>query len=390
MKEYALVLEGGGAKGAYQIGAIKALYERGYKFKAIVGTSIGAINAAFLCQDGINTIEKLWQTLSFSDIVNIEDEFVQKVMGKQIDFSVVKELRNNINKTLKDRGIDTSLMRKLLNKYLDEEKIRNSNVRFGLVTFCISDMRPQEVFIEDIPKGQLVDYLLASSNLPVFKRAKIDKKSFLDGGAFDNCSVEMLYNAGYRDIIALRLFTKNKIRNYSTLIKNKDLHLKMFAPNVELPYILNFDTNNLNRLLAYGYYDTIKQLDKLDGYYYTFNKISERDVEKLLENLTPNISLNLVNILKIKYKAGQNIIDVAKEKAILKMSKYSLRKNSKVLKKQIISIVEYVAKNENININKIYDFNEFLNILKQKIKSNKEKNLKSNVEKAMYYFIESI
>ena len=58
----------------------------------------------------------------------------------------------------------------------------------------------------------------------------------------------------------------------------------MFAPNVELPYILNFDTNNLNRLLAYGYYDTIKQLDKLDGYYYTFNKISERDVEKLLEN----------------------------------------------------------------------------------------------------------
>ena len=390
MKEYALVLEGGGAKGAYQIGAIKALYERGYKFKAIVGTSIGAINAAFLCQDGINTIEKLWQTLSFSDIVNIEDEFVQKVIGKQIDFSVVKELRNNINKTLKDRGIDTSLMRKLLNKYLDEEKIRNSNVRFGLVTFCISDMKPQEVFIEDIPKGQLVDYLLASSNLPVFKRAKIDKKIFLDGGAFDNCSVEMLYNAGYKNIIALRLFTKNKIRNYSTLIKNKDLCLKMFAPSVELPYILNFETNNLNRLLEYGYFDTIKQLDKLDGYYYTFNKISEKDIAKLLENLNPNISLNLVNMLGIKYKAGQNIIDVAKEKAILKMSKYASQKSSKILKRQIISIVEYVAKKENININKIYDFNKFLNIVKQKIINNKEKNLKSNVEKAMYYFIESI
>ena len=198
MKEYALVLEGGGAKGAYQIGAIKALYERGYKFNVIVGTSIGAINAAFLCQDGVETIERLWQTLSFSDIMNIEDEFVQKVMDKQIDFSVVKEIRNNINKALKDRGIDTALMRKLLNQYLDEEKIRNSNVRFGLVTFCISDMKPQEVFIEDIPKGQLVDYLLASSNLPVFKRAKIDKKIFLDGGAFDNCSVEMLYNAGYK------------------------------------------------------------------------------------------------------------------------------------------------------------------------------------------------
>ena len=95
-------------------------------------------------------------------------------------------------------------------------------------------------------------------------------------------------------------------------------------------------------------------------------------------------------MLGIKYKAGQNIIDVAKEKAILKMSKYASQKSSKILKRQIISIVEYVAKKENININKIYDFNKFLNIVKQKIINNKEKNLKSNVEKAMYYFIESI
>ena len=43
-----LVLEGGGTKGAYQLGAYKALKELGMEFDGIVGTSIGALNAAFV------------------------------------------------------------------------------------------------------------------------------------------------------------------------------------------------------------------------------------------------------------------------------------------------------------------------------------------------------
>ncbi len=387
MKEYALVLEGGGAKGAYQIGAVKALYERGYKFNVIIGTSIGAINAAFLCQGDIQVIENLWKTLSFSDIVDIENEFVQSVMDKKINLSIVNEIRRKINKTLKDRGIDTSLMRDIFKKYIDEDKIRNSGIRFGLVTFCLSNMKPQKVFIEDIPKGELIDYLLASSNLPVFKRAKIEDKSFLDGGAFDNCPVEMLYEAGYKDIIALRLFTKNRIRNYSTLIKNKDLHLKMFVPSVELPYILNFETNNLNRLLEYGYFDTVKQLDGLDGFYYTFNNISDENIQKYIKNLNPQISLELVKMLNIKFRAGQNIVDIAIKKAIPKMNKYVSQRKSVVLKRQFINIVEYVAKNENIEFNKIYNLDEFIKLLKDKIKN---KDVKNDADKAIYYFIKNI
>ena len=43
-----LVLEGGGTKGAYQLGAYKALKELGVEFDGVVGTSIGALNAAFI------------------------------------------------------------------------------------------------------------------------------------------------------------------------------------------------------------------------------------------------------------------------------------------------------------------------------------------------------
>ena len=48
-KEYGIVLEGGGARGAYQIGAWKALKEAGVKIKGIAGTSVGALNGALMC-----------------------------------------------------------------------------------------------------------------------------------------------------------------------------------------------------------------------------------------------------------------------------------------------------------------------------------------------------
>ena len=54
MKEkYSLVLEGGGAKGAYQIGAYMALKEKGFEFDHVVGTSIGAINGAVIAQGDV-------------------------------------------------------------------------------------------------------------------------------------------------------------------------------------------------------------------------------------------------------------------------------------------------------------------------------------------------
>lgn len=50
-KEYGIVLEGGGAKGAYQIGAWRALREAGIRIKGAAGTSVGALNGALICMD---------------------------------------------------------------------------------------------------------------------------------------------------------------------------------------------------------------------------------------------------------------------------------------------------------------------------------------------------
>ena len=58
-KEYSLVLDGGGARGAYQIGAWKALVEAGVKINAVAGTSVGALNGALICMGNVELAEKL-------------------------------------------------------------------------------------------------------------------------------------------------------------------------------------------------------------------------------------------------------------------------------------------------------------------------------------------
>ena len=50
-KTYALALEGGGARGAYQIGAYEALTEAGVKVNAAAGTSVGALNGAMIAKE---------------------------------------------------------------------------------------------------------------------------------------------------------------------------------------------------------------------------------------------------------------------------------------------------------------------------------------------------
>lgn len=389
MKRYSLVLEGGGAKGAYQVGAIKALKENGYEFDTIVGTSIGALNAAFICQGDIDKLDELWHTLSFQDLMDINNELGESLVNFNLTSEIVNEAAKKAINAFKAKGIDTKNIRNILEKYIDEEKIRRSEIRFGLVTYCISDMVPQKLFIEDIPKGKLIDYLMATSNLPVFKRQKIDDKKFLDGGAYDNCSVEMLYDAGYKDIVAIRIFRRrNRIRNYAKLSRKKDLNLKIILPSEELPFILNFESNNLKKLVDYGYVDTIKQLKGLDGNIYAIEKISNEKLDDFKKAFTPRLCLKFVKLSNVKYKVGENIVDVALNKALRKVSYFSSGKKTKVFKKQIINILEYLASNQNISKNKIYDIEELIKATKEKLYISKIKN--RGVDKAAIYLIENL
>ena len=74
MEKLGLVLSGGGAKGAYEIGVYKALKKLNKKIDIVTGTSIGAINGMFITQKDLKGALKLWKHISFKTLYD-EEEF---------------------------------------------------------------------------------------------------------------------------------------------------------------------------------------------------------------------------------------------------------------------------------------------------------------------------
>lgn len=366
----ALSLEGGGARGAYQIGAVKALFENGYKFDAIVGTSIGAINGAYIAQGDFDKIYSMWQTMSFKDLFDLDNEVMKRTFDINLDINSIKYLSKKLGETLKNKGMDTEKMRQILEEGIDEEKIRKSDILYGLVTMCLSDINGEEKYIDEIPEGKLVDYILASANLPVFKRSIINNKKYLDGGAWDNCPVHMLEEKGYNKVIAIRAHKRIRIRDYKNIVKRGNILINMIEPIDTLPSILNFDTNNLNYELKLGYYDGLRYINNYDGFRYYFSDVSNDYIIQKLNSISPLYLEKLARKLKIKLIKSENIFDLLTKKIIPELVLKTKEKNVESLKDSIIAILEQVLKDEKIDKFKIYSFEDAVSLIDDKLCEN--------------------
>ena len=104
-KEYGLVLEGGGAKGAYQIGAGKALKEAGVNIKGIAGTSVGALNGALICMDDLENAEHIWESIAYSKVMKVDDMQMGELLQGNLPMS---DLIRLAIQTVKDGGMDVT------------------------------------------------------------------------------------------------------------------------------------------------------------------------------------------------------------------------------------------------------------------------------------------
>ena len=84
----ALVLAGGGAKGAYEIGVWKALKELKIKINAVFGNSVGAINGALIAQGDFQLAVNLWRNLGINHIINLPDDIVPKTNTQLAIFAI--------------------------------------------------------------------------------------------------------------------------------------------------------------------------------------------------------------------------------------------------------------------------------------------------------------
>ncbi|MDF2835721.1 MAG: Patatin [Paenibacillus sp.] len=278
-----LALEGGGAKGAYHMGVVKACLEAGLAFDAITGTSIGALNGAVIAQGDFESGYRLWERLDARMIFDMSDEEYRLLMRRKLDTAALRQLAAHTKKLIAGRGMDTRKMRGLIESLVDEDRLRAAATDFGLVTVSLSDRAPHELYKEDIPQGRLLDYLMASATFPGFQPTFIDDKAFIDGGLYDNCPINMLARKGYTNIVAVRTLGFGVTRK----IRYPDLTITTISPSEPLGGTMSFNPEAIRRSMSMGYYDALRQLKGLQGLTYCIDMgdVTDEACGELLDTL---------------------------------------------------------------------------------------------------------
>ncbi len=259
----AIVLSGGGSKGAYQIGVWKALRKLNITYDIVTGTSVGALNAALMVQKDYMKALWLWFNMDFNRI------FADKI---DADYNT-KEGKNTILHTYAQAilggGMHIEQLEHTVEKALNVKKIYRSPIDLGIVTVKVPSLKPILLQKKDIPKEQLKDYLIASASCyPAFQKKKIGDAIYIDGGLYDNLPINLAIQMGATEVIAVDL----EEIGFKKKVKNKEIPIVTISPNNKIGSFLVFDKHMARRCIRFGYNDTMKVYQKLDGNIFTFKK----------------------------------------------------------------------------------------------------------------------
>lgn len=351
-----LVLEGGGAKGAFHAGAVKALIEKGFIFDGVAGTSIGALNGALIAQGDFENCYKLWENVFPSTMLDVDDDKFEMFFDgafQREDFSYAIKLARQ---AIANKGLSMSKVQDVVNNYVIEEKLRSSPIDFALVTVSVSDKwRPLEIFKEEVPEGLLKEYILASAYYPAFNRPTIQGKSYMDGGMYDNCPINPLVRRGYDQIIAIRTMSKMPTQE----VVDRSIKIDYIVPSVKLGHTLDMRNSKVKFNLKLGYYDAQRLTDGLLG---TKNYIKPFDLSYLV-NMLESLNINL-------FARWSEIFGIKGNKSVLINKLVNEGRKSLNIKKPIsfeesfIAIIESIADEKNMEKFKVYDIKDFIKAIK--------------------------
>lgn len=267
-KEYGIVLEGGGAKGAYQIGAWKALREAGVRIKGIAGASVGSLNGALICMDDLEKAEDIWKNIEYSRVMDVSDETIKALKKKDFKALNMQEILNSGFQFIKDGGFDVTPLKNLIAEVVgDESSIRESDRELFAVTYSVSEHKELAVDVKSGEEGSVKDMLLASAYFLAFKNEKLGGKRYRDGGGFNNVPLGVLLDKGYEDIIVIRIYGWGFDSEKVTKIP-EGANVYHIAPRQDLGGILEFDKKQSRKNMTLGYYDAKRFLYGLAGRIY--------------------------------------------------------------------------------------------------------------------------
>ena len=236
-----LCLCGGGAKGAYQAGVIKALHDRGInQFNAISGTSIGSINGYFIFTNNVEKLEEMWTNIDTNVYGNI------KIVNNTVDNSKVIEVLSNIDNSNENQldfyvnyiNIENNIPKEKVVNILDlsKEDSLNSIKYSSLLPFNPrGTMGLNEQFIKDLSEGLYNGYNL-------------------DGGLVNNTLLSPLLNKDLDKIIIISNSHDYTLPDEFKNIYNEE-NIIIVRPNTEFTKgdTLKFEKEFCNKIYHEGY-----------------------------------------------------------------------------------------------------------------------------------------
>ena len=169
----AFVLSGGGSLGAVQVGMLQALTARGVEPDLLVGTSVGALNAAYVAGHGVSEtslhgLAAIWARLRRRDVFPLQPARLGAALC-----GWAPSLCSN------------GALRRLIREHVTFERLEDSPIPLHVVATDVGS--GEEVLLSD---GDAVDAILASAAIPaVFPSVRIAGRDLIDGGVADNAAV---------------------------------------------------------------------------------------------------------------------------------------------------------------------------------------------------------
>ncbi len=266
MKKIGLALAGGGARGAYQIGAWKALTELGITNNISVysGASVGSLNAVLFAMGDYDLAKEIWLKLDKDSLFNIEKQIYKRIFREKLNFL--------------NRGVyNTKRLEKLMDNTIDYNNIKDKEIyvattylggekstffdllRTNYKHYFKSDNQINYHLLRDMKHEDIRKVMLASCAIPVaFRPIRIGNETFYDGGILDNTPYQPLIDAGCEVIIIIDLFK-------ATFIKKKvvtGVKLITVHPRRSLRGVLDFNNKYIQRRFDLGYIDTMEKIKK--------------------------------------------------------------------------------------------------------------------------------
>lgn len=271
-KKIGLCFTGGGARGAYQIGAAQALKDIGiYKnISAFSGSSIGAANMAVITSTSIEKARDIWFNIP-KDALTLSEPIITKLKKdklKTLDNGIfTMESLNNImidvidHETLKDKDVFVTV-----SEIGEITKSIFEVVKSSYKHYIKKDSKVIYVPLKILNREDQIKAVTASCSIPgVFPAITNENKKYYDGGVFDNTPIRPLIDIGCTEVIvigvsffALELIQGEKYSNVT--IHNIKRRRKLGG-------VLDFSSKHSKEIYNFGYQDTIKYFTDLGHTY---------------------------------------------------------------------------------------------------------------------------